>query len=311
MSVFVWMGLAIIAIVGWLWQRRHERQGLAQMDRMLDALLENHTVDVSDLNDHALSALAHKVRQIQGCRSSDVETAEHEKEAVKGLVSNLSHQLKTPLSNVMLYQELLTDETLSPMQRTAFLKKQRQQLEKIDWVMQSLLKMVQLEQDVIEFEAMPLPIEATITEAVNAVYAKALAKDIAIVLTPFEDCSLWHHKKWTAEVFTNILENAVKYTSCGGEIKIHVRPLEIYTEIQFVDNGMGIRADEQTEIFKRFYRSSDAEGQEGAGIGLYLARLILEKEKGMLTVQPNPCGGSIFSVFLQNCHKEGMALQDD
>lgn len=97
----------------------------------------------------------------------------------------------------------------------------------------------------------------------------------------------------------------------GGEIKIHVRPLEIYTEIQFVDNGMGIRADEQTEIFKRFYRSSDAEGQEGAGIGLYLARLILEKEKGMLTVQPNPCGGSIFSVFLQNCHKEGMALQDD
>lgn len=66
MSVFVWMGLAIIATVGWLWQRRHERQGVAQMDRMLDALLDNHEVDVSDLDDYALSALAHKVRQIQG-----------------------------------------------------------------------------------------------------------------------------------------------------------------------------------------------------------------------------------------------------
>lgn len=310
MSVFVWMGLAIIATVGWLWQRRHERQGLAQMDQMLDALLDNHEVDVSDLDDHMLSALAHKVRQIQACRSSDVEIAEHEKEAVKVLVSNLSHQLKTPLSNVMLYQELLTDESLTATQRTVFLKKQRQQLEKIDWVMQSLLKMVQLEQDVIEFEAMPLPLEATMREAVNAVYAKALAKDIDVVLESFENCLLWHHKKWTAEVFTNILENAVKYTPCGGKIKIRVRSLEFYTEIQFIDNGMGIRADEQTEIFKRFYRSSDAEEQEGAGIGLYLARLILEKEKGLLTVQSNPSGGSIFSVFLQNCHKEGMDLQD-
>lgn len=310
MSSAIWMGLAMTALCGWMWQRRHERKGLAQMDRMLDALLENRAVDASDLEDHALSALAHKVKQIQDCRSLDVETAEHEKEAVKALVSNLSHQLKTPLSNVMLYQELLTDESLTPLKRREFLKKQRQQLEKIDWVMQSLLKMVQLEQDVIEFEATPLPIEATITEAVNAIYGKALAKNITLSIEPFKDRLLWHHKKWTMEVFVNLLENAVKYTPYGGAINIYVRPLEIYTEIQFADNGMGIRAEEQTEIFKRFYRGSDAEGQEGAGIGLYLARLILEKEKGMLTVQPNPSGGSIFSVFLQNCHKEIDDLQD-
>lgn len=303
MSGWMGIGIAVVAALGWFWQWHHERQALQKMDAMLDTLLDNQQVDVSDLEDNALSALACKVQQIQVCRASDVEMAEHEKEAVKALVSNLSHQLKTPLSNVMLYQELLHDETLTREQRAEFLNKQRQQLNKIDWVMESLLKMVQLEQDVIDFETAPLPLEATLLEAVNAVYGKALAKEIAVTIAPFEDCLLWHHKKWTAEVFANILENAIKYTPCGGNVVVRVRPLEIYTEIQFVDNGMGIRIEEQTEIFKRFYRSSDAEGQEGAGIGLYLARLILEKEKGMLTVQANPSGGSIFSVFLQNCQK--------
>ena len=311
MSIVVLIGVALVAGGGWVWQWHHESQSLARVDAMLDDLLENKDVCENALKEDAVSALAHKMQQIQRLRACDVALAEQEKESIKALVNNLSHQLKTPLANVLLYQELMTDETLTSAQRKSFLNKQRQQLDKMDWVMQSLLKMVQLEQDVIAFEAAPLSLEETVREAVNAVYGKALAKQIEITVVPFEDCLLWHHKKWTAEVFVNLLENAIKYTPQGGHVTISVRSMELYTEIRFIDDGMGVKESEQTEIFKRFYRSSDAEGQEGTGIGLYLTRLILEKEKGMVTVQANPEGGSCFSVFLQNCHKKDADLKED
>ena len=103
------------------------------------------------------------------------------------------------------------------------------------------------------------------------------------------------------EVFVNLLENAMKYTEKGGSISIRVKAYELYTEIQISDNGRGIRQEELTDIFKRFYRSPEVENMEGSGIGLYLANLILEKEKGYITVLSEYGKGSCFSVFLQNC----------
>lgn len=112
---------------------------------------------------------------------------------------------------------------------------------------------------------------------------------------------MYHNRKWTVEVFVNLLENAIKYTDKGGAISIRVKPYELYTEIQFSDNGRGIRKEELTDIFKRFYRSPEVENMEGSGIGLYLSNLILEKEKGYITATSEYGKGSSFSVFLQNC----------
>ena len=120
-------------------------------------------------------------------------------------------------------------------------------------------------------------------------------------MEPFEDRLLYHNRKWTAEVFVNLLENAVKYTDRGGTISICVKSYDLYTEIQIADNGRGIRQEEMTDIFKRFYRSPEVENMEGSGIGLYLSNLILEKEKGYMTVDSEYGNGSCFSVFLQNC----------
>ena len=126
-------------------------------------------------------------------------------------------------------------------------------------------------------------------------------KEINFTLEPFEDRLLYHNRKWTAEVFVNLLENAVKYTDRGGTISICVKSYDLYTEIQIADNGRGIRQEEMTDIFKRFYRSPEVENMEGSGIGLYLSNLILEKEKGYMTVDSEYGKGSCFSVFLQNC----------
>ena len=271
------------------------------IDRMLDEILDGEPVSQSDIREGEISALAAKAKRIQEKVDSGIIRAEEEKEQVKSLISNMSHQLKTPLAGLMMYREMLEDEGLDVETRRRFLEKMKGQSEKIDWILQSLFKMVNLEQGAVVFEAEALPVRDTILDAVTASLDKADRREIEILTEPFEDRILWHNRKWTAEVLVNLLENAVKYTEPGGRITISVRPMEMYTEIAVSDTGRGIRQEELTEIFKRFYRSRDVENIEGSGIGLYLSRLILEHEKGYITAASVPGEGSTFSVFLQNC----------
>lgn len=289
---------AVIAAAVCLW---HDKKKMYQtIDEMLDELLNGERITHSDIREGQLSALASKVIRIQEKIENEVSLAQGEKEQVKSLISNMSHQLKTPLANACMYCELAGTET-EPDRQKLFQRKTKKQLEKIDWILGSLFKMVRLEQGALAFDVQPASLRKTLLEAVNAVYMKAEKKGIAVITEPFADCRLFHNSKWTAEVFENILENAVKYTEPGGEIRIAVNRMELYTEIQFSDNGIGIRQEELTDIFKRFYRSRDAENKEGSGIGLYLARLILEKEKGYMTVKSKYGSGTCFCVFLQNC----------
>lgn len=268
----------------------------------MDDILEQRKIEISDLEEGELSAFAGKAKRIQEKIELEVDSAKTEKDQIKSLISNLSHQLKTPLSNVMMYRELLEEE-LPKEQRGRFLRKMQVQLNKIEWILQSLFKMVRLEQGAIQFEIEPQGIRDTILGAVNTVYEKAEQKQILIVTDSFKDTLLYHNRKWTMEVLNNILENAVKYSKEQTQIKIEVYPLELFTEIRITDQGIGIKKAEQTEIFKRFYRSKEVEQKEGSGIGLYLCRLILEQEKGYLTVASEYGKGSSFSVFLQNCQK--------
>lgn len=281
-------------------ERFRRRRMYRMVSRMLEQVLNREKIEISDIREGGLSALAGKMIRVQETLEYEVDQAQKEKEQVKSLISNMSHQLKTPLSNVVMYRELLETEP-DAEQRADFLERMRLQLDKIDWILQSLFKMVKLEQDVIRFETGQASLKETLVSALSSVYEKAEKKEIRIVTEPFPDRLLEHNPKWTAEVFVNILENAVKYSENGSQIEIQVRPLELFTEIRFRDHGIGIRKEEQNRIFQRFYRSRDVENREGSGIGLYLSRMILDKEKGYMTVASEYGRGSCISVFLQNC----------
>lgn len=289
--------LAAGCFYGWWRNRKMYRT----IDRMLDEILDGEPVSQSDIREGEISVLASKAKRVKEKVDLGISTAEEEKEQVKSLISNMSHQLKTPLAGLMMYREMLEDENLDEETRKRFLGKMKGQSEKIDWILQSLFKMVNLEQGAVVFEAEALPVRDTILDAVTAVLDRADRRNIRILTEPFEDRLLWHNRKWTAEVLVNLLENAVKYTEPGGRITISVCSMEMYTEIAVRDTGRGIRQEELTEIFKRFYRSRDVENIEGSGIGLYLSRLILEHEKGYMTAESELGEGSKFSVFLQNC----------
>ncbi len=277
------------------------RKTYRSVDKLLDCVLSREKIEISDVKEGELSALANKINRIQEVLEKQIERAEEEKEQVKSLVSNMSHQLKTPLANLSVYTEILSGRELEEKTKEEAAEKIGRQIDKLDWIISSLAKMVKLEQNMIAFDAEGISIRKTILDAVDTVYEKLEKKGITLISEPYEDMLLYHNRRWTAEVFVNLLENAVKYTAQGGTIRIRVCPYEIYTEIQFADNGCGIREEEITDIFKRFYRSREVEHIEGSGIGLYLSNLILEKEKGYMTVRSVYGKGSCFSVFLQNC----------
>ena len=292
--------LVLLFFVVW-WSIREKRKTYRRIDELLDRVLNQEIILDSDIKEGEYSALVSKMKQIQEVLESHARSAEAEKEQVKSLVSNMSHQLKTPLANLSLYAEILEKNELSQERKNEFFSKMQRQIEKLSWMVESLSKMVKLEQNLDDFEVKNTKIRQTILDAVDTVYEKLEQKDIQLDMESFEDRFLYHNRKWTVEVFVNLLENAIKYTEKGGFISIRVKSYELYTEIQVSDNGRGIRQEELTDIFKRFYRSPEVENMEGSGIGLYLCNLILEKEKGYITAISEYGKGSCFSVFLQNC----------
>ena len=292
--------LVLLFFVVW-WSIREKRKTYRRIDELLDCVLNQEIILDSDIKEGEYSALVSKMKQIQEVLESHARSAEAEKEQVKSLVSNMSHQLKTPLANLSLYAEILEKNELSQERKNEFFSKMQRQIEKLSWMVESLSKMVKLEQNLDDFEVKNTKIRQTILDAVDTVYEKLEKKDIQLDMEAFEDRFLYHNRKWTVEVFVNLLENAIKYTEKGGFISIRVKSYELYTEIQVSDNGRGIRQEELTDIFKRFYRSPEVENMEGSGIGLYLCNLILEKEKEYITAISEYGKGSCFSVFLQNC----------
>ena len=153
--------------------------------------------------------------------SLEREKAGKEKGEIASLLSDLSHQLKTPLANILLNTEIL-------------------KAEKMQWLMKNLVKASRLEQGILTFESRPAPLGETIAKSINGVYAQAREKEIELEAGPFTECFPVHNPKWTAEAMGNILENAVKYSPAGSTVKIEVRPLEMYVQVNIRDQGPGI-----------------------------------------------------------------------
>lgn len=278
-----------------------------RMDRILESFWNSmeeeenqNQVPYPDVLETRESRIVSELQRILAQARFKKRQALGEKDQIMELISDLSHQLKTPLANIIMNTELLQEPSLDEKQRAEFLARTREQADKLQWLMADLLKASRLENGMIRFDAGYTGIRGTIARAVGAVYAQASAKKIEVVTEEFPDIRLWHNPKWTAEAMANILENAVKYSPEGSSIKITLEALDIYTKITVADEGIGIPAEEFHLIFQRFYRGKAVEQHEGSGLGLYLAQLILKCEKGYITVSSGEGAGSRFSLFLLN-----------
>ena len=183
-------------------------------------------------------------------------------------------------------------------QQKEFLQAAGSQLDKLDFLIQAMVKTSRLETGVITLEKKPAPITDTLTAALNSVLAPLEKKQITLSVNCPDDLTFSHDSRWTAEALYNILDNAVKYTPAYGRIRVNVQEWEMYFKIDISDTGRGIPEKEQAAIFKRFYRAKAVHDIDGIGIGLFLAREIITLQGGYILVASNVGCGSTFSVFL-------------
>ena len=219
------------------------------------------------------------------------------REELKSLISDISHQTRTPLSNIKAYLSLLREET-QPDRQEEFLNSLDKQADKLEFLLQSMVKMSRLETGLIQVQMKTSDLCTTIRKAIEEIVPAAAGKQIALYVECPDRLRLVHDSKWTEEAIFNVLDNAVKYTQRGGEIHISVTRQEIFTKISIRDNGKGIALERQAEIFKRFYREPEVHEEPGIGIGLCLTRKILELQNGYIEVRSQEGEGSVFCLYL-------------
>lgn len=273
-------------------------QIIAALSDLLDSLSELERQEVFPENeDTLLSKLQSKTDKIVTALrlQNDRERAEHEN--IKGLVSDLSHQLKTPISNLKMYTEFLKDPHITMEERQQYLHILDLSVERLLFLSESMIKVSRLESGLITLHCEKQNINETILQAVKDIYASAKKADVVITYQEDIRCDILHDRRWTAEACFNLLDNAVKYGRPGNEIILAVRALGLNIEISVTDQNEPISEEERTRVFERFYRGQSAAEKEGVGIGLYLTREIIEKQGGCLSLCPLQHGNR-FTIIL-------------
>ena len=252
--------------------------------------------------------IQHRLSRLYEVLRESKSSIAKERADLQELISDISHQVKTPIANLKMLDATLLEQTVSPEKQKEFLlamdsqleflTAQASQLDKLDFLMQAMIKTSRLEAGVIALEPKPQAIYDTLAAALGGILLNAEQKKIAVTVDCPETVTAAHDRKWTTEALFNILDNAVKYTAEGGKIHVAVVCWEMYVKIDISDTGIGIPEQHQGTIFKRFYREDRVHDAPGIGIGLYLAREIITRQGGFIRVASEVGSGSTFSVFL-------------
>lgn len=289
------LAAALGALAGGLWFRRREKNTLESMDKMLDEAIQG-TFSQADYDESLLSAVETRLAEYLDASAVSTRNLQAEKDTIKTLIGDISHQTKTPIANILLYAQLLGEQAL-PSSAEALTSALELQAEKLKTLIESLVKTSRLETGILTFHPVKGPLEPMLEEAVLQLRPKAAEKGVTLTLVPTQDEAKFD-PKWTAEALCNLLDNGVKYTPPGGEVTVQVTSYEIFCRIDVTDTGIGLAEEEQAKVFQRFYRGAQARDVEGVGIGLYLVRQIAAGQEGYVKVVSTPGKGSTFSLFL-------------
>ncbi|MBW9173564.1 HAMP domain-containing histidine kinase [Clostridium estertheticum] len=271
---------------------------LEELSDMLETISHMASEEVFlTTEDTIFSKLQSQTTKLTNLLISQNKEIEEEKNEIKSLISDIAHQLKTPLSNIKMYSEFLQDDNLKEDERKEFNNIVLFSLNKLTFLVESMIKMSRLESGVIGLKLEKDSLNETVLLALCEVQKKARNKHILIGLNEVDKIIINHDKNWLSEAIFNILENGVKYTKDGGRIDITIKTYEVFCRVDIEDNGIGINEDEFPKIFSRFYRGRNIGDAEGIGIGLYLSREIIMQHGGYIKVNSNN-DGSKFSIFL-------------
>lgn len=280
-----------IAVLYKLFEKREDHLINALYQLVDDA--KNDRLEISDYKDTTFSSLENELYHYLISLETSKEEIQHQKQVIQTLISDISHQCLTPISNIVLYSQIMEESNFHSKESRLI----TQQAEKLDFLIQSLVKMSRLESGTIS----PISREQTVAPLLSAIMeqfsSKAREKNISLHIREADNQAFFDFK-WTNEALANIVDNAIKYSPDNNNIELFTESFSFFTKISVKDNGIGISEQEQNKIFQRFYRSEDVTDKQGVGIGLYLSRQIIEAQKGYIKLQSKKGEGTTFSIYL-------------
>ncbi len=301
------LGAAMTTVLGYLnWRRRRKSDLSKERIRQLSECLaqfqrgEFGTIPEFINASEEWMRLGERLKELGIYFAALKKRLKEEEDSTKALITDISHQLKTPLASLRMSYELITGGAVTDDEQREFQAQGEKEMQKLEELLDELVNLSRLETHMIAIKPVFASLKETITEAVGQIYMKARQKDIAVCVEMEADFTVCHDVKWTAEALANVLENAVKYSEAHTAVTVRVMPLTKNVLIEVEDEGMGIAKEELAQIYQRFYRGSRAKEtvKEGAGVGLYLTRMILERQGGTISAKRKAERGTVFKITL-------------
>jgi len=276
-----------------------EKKLLNRLQQMLDCAIDGE-LERTEISEEKYSALENSMKQHLDSSFLARKNQQEQKEVIQKLISDIAHQTLTPISNLKIYGEILSETNHENQEEIDTIL---EQTEKLDFLIQSLVKLSRMESGIIAVHSEDTTIKQMLESIQQQFNVKVREKNITLSLCD-TDLHVLCDPKWTVEALGNIVDNAIKYTACGGNVQVKAEQNSFFVKIDIIDDGIGIEKEEIPKIFGRFYRSLSVADQPGVGIGLFLAREIIQAQKGYIKVTSKRGKGSTFSVFLPIAKKE-------
>ncbi|HEY5584386.1 MAG TPA: HAMP domain-containing sensor histidine kinase [Ruminiclostridium sp.] len=229
----------------------------------------------------------------------NVQTLSQEKLFLKKLITDISHQLKTPLASLVMFNDIMeNDNTISGKDRSTFLIESKNQLDRMEWLIKNMLKMAKLEAAVVDFDKKEACVAHTLQRSMLGLKLIAAQKNINMKVSGDISISVKHDISWTTEAFSNIIKNCIEHSEPGSEINISWEENSVFVQVIIQDNGAGIPKEELPKIFDRFYKGPNSCTPTNIGIGLYITKTIIEGQGGSVYAFSQIGQGTKFIVRL-------------
>lgn len=295
----IWLLFLALAVTGaFLQYNRKKDRELAQITRYIEEINQkNYKLEIDDMSEDELSILKNEIYKTTVMLKEVAEHSVKAKNDLKDSLSDISHQLKTPLTSISVILDNLMDDPEMPVEvRSDFLHDIKRETRNINFLVQSLLKLSKLDSDTVVFLKEEVTAKALVDAAIQNVAMLCDLKNVTVEVKEktTEDCTVLCDFRWQVEAITNILKNCVEHSEDDSKIVITLNQNQVYTSISIRDFGEGIDEEDQKHIFERFYKGKNS-SQDSVGIGLALAKAIVEADRGHISVESGE-DGSKFTI---------------
>ncbi len=273
---------------------KNQYRKINKIDKYMNKILNNdYSLDIRDYVEGDISTLKNDVYKMTIKLKEQTELSIKDKKYLEETLADISHQIKTPLTSMYVINDILSDNDLDKKSQIEFLNKNRNQLERIEWLVTTLLKISRLDSGMVTLKRDNINIEDLINKTIEPIKIMAELKNISIE-TNIETTNFYLDFNWTLEALTNILKNACEHTNNNGSIKIEVNENPLYLNIKIIDNGVGISESDKKHIFDRFYKGKT--NKDSIGIGLNMAKKIINLQNGEIECISKINEGTTFDI---------------